>query len=99
MQKKEFDKITTSVEQLASVSSVSERRPTMNAHEFIDYKLEFDLNNPYTATEEEIIGMLDGGGGVADNEPIKVEITQISDVVVDRVGFKEAESALVTLKP
>jgi hypothetical protein len=62
----------------------------MNAHEFINYKLEFDLNNPYTTTEEEIIGMLDGGGDATDNEPIEVEKAQINDVVVDRVGFKKA---------
>jgi hypothetical protein len=31
----------------------------MNAHEFINYKLEFDLNNPFIPTEEEIISILD----------------------------------------
>jgi hypothetical protein len=45
----------------------------MNAHEFINYKLEFDLNNPYTATEEEIIGMLDGGGDALTMNPLKLK--------------------------
>jgi hypothetical protein len=27
-------------------SAESETGPTMNAHEFINYELEFDLNNP-----------------------------------------------------
>ena len=44
----------------------------MNAHEFINYELEFDLNNPYILIEEEIIGMLDVGGDVVDKEPIEV---------------------------
>ena len=62
-------------------------------------KLEFDPNNPYIHIEEEIICMLDGGGDAVDNEPIEeVGNVQISNVVVDRVGSKDAESALVTLK-
>ena len=66
----------------------------MNAHKFIIYELEFDLNNPYTPIKEEIIGMLDERGDAADNEPIEeVDNVQISDVLVDRVGFKDVESA------
>ena len=41
------------------VSKESESGPTMNAHELINYDLEFDLNNPYIPTKEEVIGMLD----------------------------------------
>ena len=48
---------------------------------FINYEMEYDINKPYIPIEEEIIGMLDGGG----------------DVVIDRVGCKDVESAL-TLK-
>ena len=36
----------------------SETKPTMNAHEFINYELELDLRNPYIPIEK-IIGMLD----------------------------------------
>ena len=86
-----MEEITTLIEQLALVSTESESGLTMNAHEFINYELEFNPNNPYIPIKEEIIGMLDGGGDVVDN-------VQISDVVIDRVGFKDVESALVTLK-
>ena len=56
---------------------------------------EFDLNNPYTPTQKEILGMLvDGGGDAANNEPIKeVDNVQISDVVIGKEGFKDVESA------
>ena len=37
----------------------------MNAHEFINYELEFELNNPYIPIEKETICMLDEGGDVA----------------------------------
>ena len=53
--------------------------------------MKFDLNNPYILIEEETKGMLDEGGDVIDN-------AQISDMVVDRVGFKDDESALLILK-
>ena len=43
--------------------------------------------------------MLDGRGDATDNEPIeKVDNVQIGDVVVDRVEFKDVESALAMLK-
>ena len=32
-------------------------------------ELEFDLNNPYTPTKEEIVGKFDGGGDATNNEP------------------------------
>lgn len=31
----------------------------MNAHEVINYELEFDINNPHIPIKEEPIGMLD----------------------------------------
>jgi hypothetical protein len=69
----------------------------MNAHELINYELEFDLT--YTPIEEEIIGMLDERDAATDNEHIKeVDNVQIRDVVVNKVGFKNVESALVTSK-
>jgi hypothetical protein len=39
----------------------------MNAHEFIKYGLEFNLNNPYIPIVEEIIGRLNGGGDTTNN--------------------------------
>ena len=62
----------------------------MNAHEFIN-KLKFDLNMPYIAIVKEIIRMLDEKDDTSDT-------MQIGDVVVNRVGLKDAESAIVTLK-
>ena len=85
--KKELEEITTLLEQLALVSKESESGPTMNAHEFINYELEFDLNNPYIPPKEEFISMFVGRGDAADN-------VQISDVMVDRVGFKYVETNL-----
>ena len=68
-------------------------------HEFINYELVFDLNNPYIPIEEDIIYMLDGRGDAAGNRPIEeVDNVQITDVLVDRVGFKDFERALATLK-
>ena len=29
----------------------------MNAHEYLNYKMEFDLNNPYEPTDEEFLDM------------------------------------------
>ena len=81
------------------VSAESETRPITNAHEFINYELEFVLNNPYTPIEEEITCMLDERDDATDNEPIEeVGNVQIGDVVVDKVAFKDARSALVTSK-
>jgi hypothetical protein len=61
--------------------------------------LEFDLNNLYAPAEEESKGMLDGRSDATNNEPIaEVDNLQIYDVVVDKVGLKDVESALVTLK-
>jgi hypothetical protein len=54
-------------------------------HAFIKFEPELNLNNPYIPIEEEIIGMLDGGGDVADKGPIEEVDVQIIDVVVDRV--------------
>ena len=72
----------------------------MKSHKSINYKLKFDLNNPYIPTEEEIVDVLNGRDDVVENEPIieEVENVQIVDVVVDRVGFKDVEKTLVTLK-
>ena len=92
-----MEETTTLLEQMALVSKESESGPTINTHEFTNYDLESDLNNPYTLSEEEIIGMLDRGVDANDNEPIEVDNVQISDVMVGRVGFKD-ESTLLTLK-
>jgi hypothetical protein len=48
-----LEEITTLLEQLALVSKESDSWAIMNAHEVINYKMEFDLNNPYIPTKEE----------------------------------------------
>ena len=53
-----------------------------------------NLNNSYIHVEEEIIGMLDGGSDVVDNELIEeVDYERIGDMMVDRVSFKDVVSA------
>ena len=69
IQKKELEEIITLFEKLALVSKESESGPTMNVHELKNCELEFDLNNSYTPTKEEIISILDGGGDSTINEP------------------------------
>ena len=82
-------------EQLALVYAKSEIGPPLNAHEFINYALKFDPNNPYISIKDEIIGMLDERDDVVNNEPIEeVGIVHIGDVVVDRIGFKDTQITL-----
>ena len=70
----------------------------MNAHEFIKDELEIELDNPHIPIEEEITSMLDERDDAANNEPIEeVDNVQIGEVVIDKVGYKDVESALVTL--
>ena len=72
----------------------SEIGPTMNSQEFLNYELEFDLSIPYILIEE-VIGVLDEIDDAIDNEHVEeVDHVQIGDVVVDKVGFKDVESAL-----
>jgi len=81
------------------VSGESEFGSTIDAHKFVYYELEFDLNNPYIPTNEEIMDILDEKNNAIVNETIeKANNVKINDVMVDRIGFKDAESALVTLK-
>jgi hypothetical protein len=62
---------TTILEQVALLFAGNKIKRTMDAHEFIDYELEFDLNNPYVHDEEEITSMLEGIDDPIDNEPIE----------------------------
>ena len=78
----------------------NELGPTLNAHEFIHYELEFNyLNTPYMSIEEEITNILNERDDAADNQPIEeADDMQIGDVVVDKVEFKDVGSAFVTSK-
>lgn len=81
---------TTLLKHLALVSTKCESRPTMNAHGFINYELEYDLNNSHILNEEEIIGILGEGDDASDNAKLikEVDNVQIVDVLVNRVGFR-----------
>lgn len=61
----------------------------MNAYEFMNYEIEFDLNNPYMSIEEEMIGMLDQNESSYN--------VQIGDMVFNRVVFKHDKCALAIL--
>lgn len=99
LQKKELEVVTTLLELLLLVFAKSEARSTMNAHEFINYEIEFYLYNLYIPMEEEIIGIFNGRNDAIDNQFIKeAKIVQIGEVVVDELSFKDAKSALVALK-
>jgi hypothetical protein len=63
----------------------------MHIHESINYEVEFCMNNPCIPTEKEITSMLDERNDAVHHVPIEeVDNVQIDDVVVDRVGFKDA---------
>ena len=71
----------------------------MNAHEFINYELEFDFNKFQIPIKEEIIGVLDERNGATVNEPnIETDNVQIGDVLVNKVRLKDVESVLMTFK-
>jgi hypothetical protein len=56
----------------------------MHAREFINYDLEFDLNNLYIPIEEGIIGMLNERKTMRlTMNPLKKLIVQIGDVLVE----------------
>lgn len=56
---------------MALVFAKNETRPTMNVHKFINYELEFHLNNLYISIKEEIMSMLDERNDTFDNKSIK----------------------------
>lgn len=64
---------------------------------FINHELDFALNYTYIPSiGKEIINKIDDA---IDNEPIEdIDNVQIGDVVASRVGSKNVESALVTMK-
>ena len=71
----------------------------MNAYEFINHDWNLMQNNPYIPIEEEILGMHDGKDSAAYNEPIEEnDNVQLGDMVIDKVGCKDIESALVSSK-
>jgi hypothetical protein len=84
------------LEQLVLVPALSEIGPTANAREFVNYET---LSRHYLCTYRGgNTSMLDARDHAIDGEPIEeVDNVQVGDVVIDRVGPKDVESALVTL--
>ena len=64
----------------------------MNAHEYLNYEMEFDLNNPYEPTDEEFLDMYS-----SEYQEIDVDEVMI-DVVEEVVRFSVVERSLETLK-
>ena len=56
-QRKEVEKVVAILEQL-SLISIETETPNMNVQDYLNYELEFDLNNPYQPIDEQIIKML-----------------------------------------
>ena len=64
----------------------------VNAHEYLNYELEFDLDNPYEPTDEEFLDMYS-----LEHQEIDVDEVML-DVVEEVVGLSVAERSLQTLK-
>ena len=96
-QRKEVEEDTAVLEQLSLISSETET-PNLNVQEYLNYELEFDLNNPYQPTNEQIIEMLPSQQ--QDNEYKDSDLDEANphDIVEEVVGFKNVGSALQTLK-
>ena len=53
----EVDEVATLLYQLTLLSYDSEVGDVMNAYEYLNHEKEFDLNNPYEPTDEELLDM------------------------------------------
>ena len=53
----EVDDVATLLHQLTLLSFNSEVGDVMNAHEHLNYEMDFDLNKPYEPTDEEFLDM------------------------------------------
>jgi hypothetical protein len=87
----EVAEVATLLERLTLLSSQSEEDDTMDAHEFINFELEFDLNNPYQPTDEDIIDCLSSEDQDCDLDEDIVDVDEV-------VGLNDAECCLETLK-
>ena len=70
----------------------------MNVQEYLNYELEFDLNNPYQPIDEEIIEMLSSQRQGNEHEDSDLDEANPHDIVEEVVGFKDVGSALQTVK-
>ena len=87
-QRKEVEEVAIVLEQLSLISSETETS-NMNVQEYLNYELEFYLNNPYQPTNEQIIEMLPSqqqGSGHEDSNP---DEANPHDIIEEVVGFKD----------
>ena len=70
----------------------------MNVQKYLNYELEFDLNNPYQPTNEQIIEMLPSQQQGSEHEDSDPDEVNPHDIVEEVVGFKDIGSALQTMK-
>ena len=96
-QRKEIEEVAVVLEQLSLISSETETL-NMNVQEYLNYELEFDLNNPYQLTDEQIIEMLSSQQQGSEHEDSDPDEANPHDIVEEVVGFKDVGSALQTLK-
>ena len=97
-QRKDVEEVAAVLEQLRLISSETET-PNMDVQEYLNYELEFDLNNPYQPTDEEIIEMLSSQQQGSEHEDIEdLDEANPRDIVEEVVGFKDVSSALQTVK-
>ena len=96
-QRKEVEEVVAVLEQLSLISSETQT-PNMNVQEYLNYKLEFDLNNPYQLIDEQIIEMLPSQQQGSEYEDSDPDEANPHDIVEQVVGFKDVGSALQTLK-
>ena len=88
----EIDEVGNLLYQLSLLSSHPEDSNVMDAQEFIIFEVDFDLNNSYEPTKEDILDML-------PSEDLEIAIDEVmDDAVEDVVGFDVAEAAIHTLK-
>ena len=87
----EVDEVATVLHHLMLLSSDSEVGDVMNACEYLNYEVGFDLNNTYEHTNEEILDMY-------SSEHQKIDVDEVMvDVVEEFVGLSVVEQSLETL--
>ena len=96
-QRKEVKEVADVLEQLSLISSKIET-PNMNVQEYLNYELEFDLNNPYQPTDEQIFEMLPFQQQGSKHEDSNHDEANPHNIVEEVVGFKDIGSAFQTLK-
>ena len=86
----EVDEIATLLHQLTLLSFDSEVGEVINVHEYLNYEMEFDLNNPYEPTDEEFLKMYSSKHQEIDVDEVMVDVVEVA-------GLSVVERSLETL--